>query len=1463
MPQITRIRLTNIEYDGGKKMYTDELFRLWGSNGLFNLANGGGKTLLLQLILQVVLPNESMNRRPLSDLLAHKRYTGHIAVEWQLDRQEPGYLLTGFCFTRAQEEEGRVKYFTYISRYQRANPFDIKHLPLMQDRTPMSYTELLSLLKKNLSSREAAIMVFDQEDKRAAYLKELKTYNIFEKEWKNIKVTNGAEGGMEGFFQGARTTRQLLETLMIPAVDEVLFAGPEDARELARAFSRYRQNLMRIPQLEKNLRDFAMIREGGEQVLALVRQYAGLQEELLRQRRLLRRLFNSAGAALEKLNEETADLKAELQQVDGQITATRYKLDSLPYARGLQELARADREAQAAEEQCRQARERREQLELRRRRAEAGNLWLDIVELEADTAAARLAIRERGKGQEELLAERDSCRATLRARLEERLQDLGSALEERETRLKDLKDWRRKLARELQDMDDRIAGLDRQEAVLQAWLDGFQAERSRLWQQYPYSWVENPAEGLVALAGEEAGLGQTLAENLRQQQEVQRAGEASTGRLRELEGLKAGARHLCQGWRDKVADYRRRLDEVSAALARHSIVCRDVFTGREHLYGRLEEKNLELQDRVTREGAAVKALSDQLALLTRFDYYIPNHDLLQVQKILADWGIEAQAGTQWLQALGVDEAQRQAYLLRNPLLPYALILSPDGLKKLQQRARAWEEVTLNCPVPLVVRGPEMAPAGDEHPVSLVPLWVQQVYLPWHKGYTIAMSASAMDEVRGQAERELAARKELLGNLNEGLKTLQDTSATLNRFLRDFSPRYLPEAEEMIKAAEEGLGHLEQEQESLEAGMKEGAGRLAKLAREAADLQSQIAERRRQARELAGWQEETIQYESKSAEKREIAGQLAQLREERQQAVLRGSRWEEEIEGLIDEIARCRATVNQVNEELLQVPAPGKAGAPFRAMGYEEAKAALREIEALVEGKLAEIRQLEERIGRNDKSVRDKQDVIQRILRLSLEEVKDAEARVPRDTITALSRQEDEQRKTVTHWETELNRAQRKVSGLQSRIQTLADSIRKVYHQEPWTESADLEQAEERLKRELAAAEQRKREWQELIREAEEMGGRLEKARTQMQASLAHFRVEETTETLPEEEWQPVKDRVGEEAATLARQLEASRQAVQSQQREVEKGFRDYAKRLEQQENDVVNKFLRYLMEDENRQLNLAIIEPGFQKCFATIAQYEVKARYELEQCERNKRELVERCVQQAERVAAGVRSIDRYARVEYAGRSAAAVQIRLKEWEQEHAPIIMENHINECIQELKRQAEREEPAEKQERYIEQQMSSRQLLHALSDLGQCRVKILKPQQHPEELRYDDWEEVQKWSGGERYAAYTAMFVAILSYTRSKMSSLHNPPKVLVADNPFGTASSPHVLDLIFQMAKNNNVQMICLTALTEDTIFPYFPVVYSLRLRPSFGKEYIHSKMESGFYDLYPVERELERQLQLF
>jgi ABC-type Mn2+/Zn2+ transport system ATPase subunit len=107
MPKINRIRLANIQYDNGKKQIPHLMLNLAGEDSLVLLGNGGGKTLLFQLILQTILPNERLGNRKISDLLQSQKFTGHVVVEWLLDStgEQDHYLCTGFCFSHATQQD--------------------------------------------------------------------------------------------------------------------------------------------------------------------------------------------------------------------------------------------------------------------------------------------------------------------------------------------------------------------------------------------------------------------------------------------------------------------------------------------------------------------------------------------------------------------------------------------------------------------------------------------------------------------------------------------------------------------------------------------------------------------------------------------------------------------------------------------------------------------------------------------------------------------------------------------------------------------------------------------------------------------------------------------------------------------------------------------------------------------------------------------------------------------------------------------------------------------------------------------------------------------------------------------------------------------------------------------------------------------------------------------------------------
>ncbi len=80
----------------------------------------------------------------------------------------------------------------------------------------------------------------------------------------------------------------------------------------------------------------------------------------------------------------------------------------------------------------------------------------------------------------------------------------------------------------------------------------------------------------------------------------------------------------------------------------------------------------------------------------------------------------------------------------------------------------------------------------------------------------------------------------------------------------------------------------------------------------------------------------------------------------------------------------------------------------------------------------------------------------------------------------------------------------------------------------------------------------------------------------------------------------------------------------------------------------------------------------------------------------------------------------------------------------------------------------------------------------------------------------------------------LFLGILNYLAEKRQYINSNLKrhrSVILDNPFGKASSDHVLEPVFFVAEQLGFQIIALTAHTEGNfIRNYFPVVYSCRLR---------------------------------
>ncbi len=261
MPRINRIRLHNIRYPQSslRLIIENQIFDFGGSSGVLILQNGFGKSLILQLIAQSVIPNAVMLQRSLHTLFEVEAFTGHVLVEWRLDEKSPRYLLTGFCFTkppdsRNDRNDRKIDYFNYVSNesYSAPNAWDLESFPIIdENRRTLNYSEL----RARINASGGKVRSYGHE-RRRDYYRLLGTYNIEYKEWEEVARINARQNGLMEYFETAATPRTLLGKLIFPAIDSVLnrdHASTGDD-ELTSSFNQYSQELMRLPQLKVTLR---------------------------------------------------------------------------------------------------------------------------------------------------------------------------------------------------------------------------------------------------------------------------------------------------------------------------------------------------------------------------------------------------------------------------------------------------------------------------------------------------------------------------------------------------------------------------------------------------------------------------------------------------------------------------------------------------------------------------------------------------------------------------------------------------------------------------------------------------------------------------------------------------------------------------------------------------------------------------------------------------------------------------------------------------------------------------------------------------------------------------------------------------------------------------------------------------------------------------------------------------------
>ncbi len=231
MSKINAIRLINLNYNHNGIRIDDETFHLNGDSTLLTLRNGGGKSVLVQMLMA---PFVHKRYRDIKDRKFSNYFTTYkpsfILIEWKLDGNA-GFVLTGMMVRRNQElkeEQGQseLDMINFIHEYKEQNQYDIHKIPFVKiennTKSLNTFSQSKTLLDTLKTSSEYRFSAYDMNNsiQQRNYFTKLEEFQIYYKEWESIiRKINLKESGLSELFSNAKDELGLIETWFLPTIE--------------------------------------------------------------------------------------------------------------------------------------------------------------------------------------------------------------------------------------------------------------------------------------------------------------------------------------------------------------------------------------------------------------------------------------------------------------------------------------------------------------------------------------------------------------------------------------------------------------------------------------------------------------------------------------------------------------------------------------------------------------------------------------------------------------------------------------------------------------------------------------------------------------------------------------------------------------------------------------------------------------------------------------------------------------------------------------------------------------------------------------------------------------------------------------------------------------------------------------------------------------------------------------------
>jgi len=1467
MPRINRFRIVNFKYDDDKKYIANELYEFDGKNALINLENGGGKSVILQLALQSVLPNTNMGSRNFSDYFKVNSSPTHIMIEWALDGVRSDYLLTGICVSKSADG---LRFFTYTHNYTLPHDFDIKGMEVLTaDKQVIGFSEFYNYLKRLSSEMRLNINVYSK-DRQKEYRDKLYTFNLFKEEFDAIKIINQSEGGIDKFFENARKSRSVIEKLIIPNIP---MGEGETSRILEDTFKKHLENLKNIPLYQHNIKMYEAFCDKAANLLSKLESYGAAVEEIDKVSRNILALSNLICLATDKLNKEVEELETKDRDYFEKIKELSYKKDSLEYQNKVIELQSLNKELEDILGSIEKIESKIEEKDKKIKYMESASLFEEVLNARKEINTYKAQLETASKKEEEIEREYQSCLFFAKRILVEENEKVLKLIEELKQQLEKLRKEQEAIEKELKEKDSERDSIRDRLSSIKTRLDDNKDRQSKLTSYF--------VKDMTLLVDSNAGLKNLIDERDKLSdkkrdltEEIEKANKSCDDISISETRIKEAVAALEQNRKTKneeIEVFEERFSKINREISMYEIDG-DVYS--KSALESLKAHKAKVDNSLSEVLGKYHELQKRKLLYEGIEYYIPDMELKKVYEFLKSNGIRCIPGSLWLK--NQREDLREEFLHRNPLLCHSIVLEKAEFEKIISDSGKFSlknqilELVESSPVTFIVDSEDgiFTPTGeDKHSSGIDRLGSMEAYVVFANNNTFALNSDAFADYLNTLAQNILRFEENCKAIKIDQERITGLIERCSEFVKLYPQGYLKEMQSQLDELdkkiyenEASLKELQENKELLKKTIKENENAISNIERLIDEKNTDIAnlteyiELSGKIKELEkGYREEELILVRVEEEKRNLNEELNSTSKKIEDT-------KRNLEAYVRENQSNKEKLDQISVKLnIDKPAMDIKGSLeeilSRAQGLERkiANSETERIQQFIESRMKDVK-------RRIKEIHNKgfceADFEGRVISFSDEELEEEKRKL--DLLKAENKRIRENERTISD----------QIKTLEGEIKEHKKNIEKNFKLEPFEfetfESVDAETFDSQIEAFNRKRQKNSKKLEEIKKRRERLlqsGGRIEdyininkitirsESREYMD-SLVHNGESISMWDMLQLPVERIDVIINENRDIYKNLLEELKQIEST----VEKSYDELYKDADWAENVTIRMIIEKIM--NNDKYNYTYVKGLFKDIIDSVENMKKGAQLQLEESLRDKNEIVERCYSKAEAVYEELKRVDTYSKINIDGVNRKTIVIEMPQLHPEEGKALMTKYIEHSIEEIeKMKADGKYDPAKIDGEISKIMSPVSLLDAITNLNEYSIKVFKPEATGAS-RYIPWEVVINWSGGEKLAGFFAMFISIISYLRVKKTGWPDSSKVIWIDNPFGQANAGYLLSYIFELAKGTNTQMICLTGHMQVDIYMQFDVVYSLIHRQLTGMNMsvIQSKLvksqeglESAFY----------------